>query len=71
MAKRKWSDFTTPQKVGIIALAAIEAVVTTIAARDLHGRTKDEVNGPRWLWRLLFFVQPVGPIAYLTVGRRR
>lgn len=70
MARRKWSELPTPAKAGIIGLAAVEAVITTIAARDLGGRTEDQVNGPRWLWRILFFVQPAGPIAYLVVGRK-
>lgn len=71
MAKRKWSELPTPAKAGIIGLAAVEAVLTTIAARDLSGRTEVQVNGPRWLWRLAFFVQPAGPIVYLLFGRRR
>jgi hypothetical protein len=28
------------------------------------------VRGPKGLWALGCFVQPVGPIAYLTLGRR-
>ena len=71
MAKRKWSDLSTPAKVGVITLAAVEAVVTTIAARDLGGRTDAQVNGPRWLWKIAFFVQPFGPLGYLIVGRKR
>ena len=46
-------------------------MVTTIAARDLHGRTDAQVNGPRWLWRIAFFVQPFGPVGYLIFGRKR
>ena len=71
MAKRTWSELSTPAKVGIIGLAAVEAVVTTIAARDLRGRTDAQLNGPRWLWRIAFLVQPAGPIGYLLFGRRR
>lgn len=71
MAKRKWSELSTPAKAGVVTLAAVEAVVTTIAARDLSGRTDDQVNGPRWLWKIAFFVQPFGPIGYLVLGRKR
>jgi hypothetical protein len=71
MAKRKWSELSTPAKVAVVALAAVEAVLTTIAARDLHSRTQAQVKGPRWLWRLALFVQPFGPVGYLLVGRRR
>jgi hypothetical protein len=34
MAKRTWSELSTPAKVGVVTLAAVEAVITTIAARD-------------------------------------
>jgi hypothetical protein len=71
MAKKKWSELSTQAKVGVVSLAAVEAVVTTIAARDLHGRTDAQVNGPRWLWRIAFFVQPFGPLGYLIFGRKR
>jgi hypothetical protein len=29
------------------------------------------VNGPRWLWKIAFFVQPFGPVGYLILGRKR
>ena len=51
--------------------AAIEAVLTTTALRDLHSRDNAQLNGPRWLWRLAMVVQPVGPIGYLILGRKR
>lgn len=71
MAKRTWSELSTPAKAGVVTLAAVEAVVTTIAARDLSGRTDEQVNGPRWLWKIAFFVQPFGPLGYLILGRKR
>jgi len=33
MAKRKWSELSTQAKVGVVTLAAVEAVITTIAAK--------------------------------------
>jgi hypothetical protein len=71
MAKRTWSELSTQAKVGVVTLAAVEAVVTTIAARDLSGRTDGQINGPRWLWKIAFFVQPFGPLGYLILGRKR
>jgi len=71
MAKRKWSELSTQAKVAVVSLAAVEVVVTTIAFRDLHGRTAEQVNGPRWLWRISFLVQPFGPAGYLLLGRKR
>ena len=39
------------------------------AAISVAERSPAEVRGPRWLWGALCFVQPVGPVAYLLVGR--
>ena len=70
MAKRSWSELSPQARAGIVALAAVEAVLTTTALRDLHSRNNSEVNGPKWLWRLALLVQPVGPAADLVRGRR-
>ncbi len=71
MAKRSWSELGTPARAAIVIGAAIEAVLTTTALRDLHSRDSSQLNGPRWLWRLAMVVQPVGPIGYLILGRKR
>jgi hypothetical protein len=49
----------------------VEAVLTTIALRDLLRRPRRQVRGPKLLWGLGFVVQPFGPLAYLLAGRRR
>jgi hypothetical protein len=71
MAKRSWSELSTPDRAGIVLVAAVEAVLTTTALRDLHSRNGSDVNGPKWVWRLALLVQPVGPAAYLLLGRKR
>jgi hypothetical protein len=68
--KKKWSDLTPTQQRLIIVAGAAEAVLTTVALRDLGRRPASGVRGPQLLWRLACVVQPVGPIAYLVVGRR-
>ncbi|HUI49840.1 MAG TPA: PLDc N-terminal domain-containing protein [Acidimicrobiia bacterium] len=47
-----------------------EAVVTTIALRDLVRRPAATVRGPKLLWFLGCFVQPIGSALYLVAGRR-
>ena len=54
----------------MVALAAVELVLTTTAAIDLFRRPRRLVRGPKLLWWPLLSVQPFGPIAYLTLGRR-
>ena len=68
--KNSWSDLTPSQQRLVIAGAVVEGVLTTIALVDLVRRPADLVRGPKALWALGLFVQPVGPIAYLALGRR-
>lgn len=48
-----------------------ELVVTAVALRDLVRRPAAQVRGPKRLWGIALFVQPVGSPAYLLWGRRR
>ena len=70
MARKKWSDLTPTQQKLIVAGGVVEAVLTTVALRDLAKRPADEVRGRKAVWGLLSFVQPIGPVAYLLFGRR-
>jgi hypothetical protein len=69
--KRRWDDFTPAQKTAILVAASIELALTATALVDLARRPRDGVRGPKALWALGCVVQPVGPIAYLALGRRR
>jgi hypothetical protein len=68
--KKQWSDFSGGQRAAIILGSAIEVVLTTVALADLARRPRSQVRGPKALWILGCVVQPVGPIAYLALGRR-
>jgi hypothetical protein len=67
--KRKWADLSSGQRRGVFAAGAVEAVLTSMALRDLARRPAVEVRGPKALWFLALFVQPVGPLAYFIAGR--
>jgi hypothetical protein len=69
--KKRWSEYSPAAKTAIVVGAVAEAVVTGIALRDLIRRPADEVRGWKPLWVLACFVQPIGPLLYLRVGRRR
>jgi Phospholipase_D-nuclease N-terminal len=69
-SKKRWSDLTRTQQGLIIASAAVELVFTVAALVDLARRPADQVRGPKSLWVLGCLVQPVGPVAYLALGRR-
>jgi hypothetical protein len=69
--KKQWSDLSGPQRTAIVVGATVEIVVTTIAFVDLVRRPRAQVRGPKALWMMGLFVQPVGPVAYLALGRRK
>ena len=70
MAKKQWSDLSPSQQRAVLAVGAVEAILTTAALVDLARRPSSDVRGPKRAWALATFVQPIGPIAYFIVGRR-
>ena len=69
--QKRWSDLSDSQRAAVVVGGAVEIVLTAVALRDLRRRPRTLVRGPKFVWSLACFVQPVGPIAYLLVGRRR
>ena len=68
--KKAWQGLGPGQRRAILAGGVVEAVLTSVALRDLVRRPAGQVRGPKALWALGCFVQPLGPLAYLTLGRR-
>jgi hypothetical protein len=71
MTSKRWIDLTGTQQRLVVAVAAAEIVLTASALVDLARRPAWQVRGPKALWFIGCFVQPVGPIAYLALGRRQ
>ena len=71
MSDKKWSDLTPAQQMGVGLLGALEVGLFVSAQVDLTRRKPHQVNGPKTLWRVLSFVNFIGPLAYFAVGRRR
>jgi hypothetical protein len=68
--KKSWNDLTPAQRRMVVVGGAVELVLTSWAASDLRRRPADQVRGPKAAWAMAFAVQPLGPIAYLALGRR-
>jgi hypothetical protein len=69
MRRKKWSDLSPTQQRLVVALSVVEVVVTTVAVADLVRRPAAQVRGPKAVWAVGMLVQPVGPLAYLALGR--
>lgn len=68
--KKRWRDLTPRQRAVLCVGATVELVVTSVALADLARRPRSEVRGPKLAWAIGCTIQPVGPLAYLTLGRR-
>ena len=52
----------------LIPIFLLQIGLIVIALRDLIGR--EHTKGPRWAWALvILFVNIIGPIIYLLIGR--
>lgn len=71
MARRQWAELPRWQRTGTLVLASVETILTVTAAADLIRRPQHEIHGPKTLWWLGIFIQPVGPVAYLSWARHR
>ena len=69
--KKSWGDLTPLQKKLVTVAGIVEVAVTAWCAKDLKQRPAELVRGPKLLWATALTVQPVGPLAYLVLGRKR
>ena len=69
--KMRWADLDQNQQTAIAVGAVVELVLTAAAVLDLRRRPSSGVRGNKLLWLLAFVVQPFGPLAYFSLGRRR
>ena len=67
---RRWQDLSPISRAGIVVAATIQLGLLGAAQADIHRRRADELNGPRWLWVAVSFINFIGPITYFAVGRR-
>jgi len=65
-----WAGLTPAQRAAFVGLASLEIILTTRTWVDLAKRPKNEIRGPKAVWLLVSFIQPIGPITYLSVGRK-
>jgi len=57
--------------VAVVLAAVVQLALLGAALADLRRRDAGQLNGPRWMWVLLSFVNFVGPLTYFAVGRRK
>ncbi len=52
----------------LIPLILLQLILIIVAVRDLVRR--ERTRGPKWVWAIIIiFVNLIGPIVYLAIGR--
>lgn len=68
MNRRKPSTATRVR----IAIAGIIQVGLLLAALwDLYHRDQEQLNGSKWMWTPILFINFIGPLAYFRFGRKQ
>lgn len=69
--RRRWSDLSPAQQTVLLTLASVQVSLAVTAWTDLAFRPAEQVNGGKAKWAAIIGVNFVGPLLYLTRGRRR
>jgi hypothetical protein len=68
--KQRWSDLSTEQRIGVVALGTFQVSLQIAALVDIRRRPREQIKGRKATWVALSFLNTVGPLAYFKFGRR-
>ncbi len=68
--KQQWNELTGQEKVGVIGLSALQLALLGAALWDIRYRSATEINGKKWVWTMVSFLNFIGPLAYFKFGRK-
>ncbi len=68
---RSWSDLSTEQRVGVVALGTFQVSLQIAALVDIRRRPAEQIKGRKATWVAVSFINTFGPLAYFKFGRRR
>ena len=69
--KKRWSDLSTEQRIGVIALGTFQVSLQIAALVDIRRRPAKQIKGRKLTWVAISFINTFGPLAYFKFGRRR
>lgn len=70
MDKKSFSKKSTPTKVVLVLLAAVQVGLLGAAHWDISHRSTDELRGSKTKWRLITLINFIGPLWYFLRGRK-
>ena len=71
MSKKRWEELSGAQKGAIMLSGVVQLGLLAAALVNIYRRPEGEIRGPKRLWAVAAFINYVGPISYLLVGRKR
>ena len=69
--KKRWSDLSTEQRIGVVALGTVQVSLQIAALVDIRRRPAKQIKGRKATWVAISFINTFGPLAYFKFGRRR
>jgi hypothetical protein len=69
VAKRRFRDLSPRNRALLVALAAVQVSLNIAAQVDITRRPDSGIRGSKLRWRLVSFVNVLGPLAYFRWGR--
>ena len=66
---KQWKRLSPPQRTMYVAGAVVQVTLFAAAQIDITKRSREDIRGPKLLWRLICFVNFIGPILYFAFGR--
>lgn len=69
--KKRWNELSLVSRWRIAILGIIQLGLQFVALRDLVKRPPAKVRGSKSAWAAASFINFLGPVAYLVLGRTR
>lgn len=70
-SRKKWKDMPPQARVGAVVVGAIQLSLLLAAQRDISRRPAEQIRGSKVMWRLVSFVNFIGPGGYFAFGRKK
>lgn len=67
---RRWRDLGRAERTIVVVLGAAQLTLALVAWADLAERPAELVRGRKAVWAPVIAINVVGPVLYLTKGRR-
>jgi hypothetical protein len=70
-SRKKWKDMPPQARFGAFVVGAIQLSLLIAAQRDISRRPAEQIRGNKIMWRLISFLNFIGPGSYFAFGRKR